>query len=71
MIAACQFDAFVRLNDIARGLLGIAAGMVAHGAVNGEIALSPVSIAYSTRSRTPFRSDGGQHYAVMADAVPG
>ncbi len=27
--------------------------------------------AYSTRSRTPFRSDGGQHSTVMADAVPG
>jgi hypothetical protein len=26
--------------------------------------------AYSTPSRTPFRSDGGQHSAVMADAVP-
>ena len=26
--------------------------------------------AYSTRSRTPFRSDGGQHSAVMADTVP-
>lgn len=27
--------------------------------------------AYSTPSRTPFRCDGGQHSAVMADAVPG
>jgi putative transposase len=26
--------------------------------------------AYSTPSRTPFRSDGGQHSAVMADTVP-
>jgi DNA repair protein RadC len=26
--------------------------------------------AYSTPSRTPFRCDGGQHSAVMADAVP-
>jgi hypothetical protein len=26
--------------------------------------------AYSTRSRTPFRADGGQHSAVMADTVP-
>ena len=26
--------------------------------------------AYSARSRTPFRCDGGQHSAVMADAVP-
>ena len=26
--------------------------------------------AYSTPSRTPFRSDGGQHSTVMADAVP-
>jgi MFS family permease len=26
--------------------------------------------AYSTRSRTPFRSDGGRHSAVMADTVP-
>ncbi|WP_347247366.1 hypothetical protein, partial [Thermomonas sp.] len=26
--------------------------------------------AYSTPSRTPFRCDGGQHCAVMADAVP-
>ena len=26
--------------------------------------------AYSARSRTPFRSDGGQHSAVMADTVP-
>jgi len=29
-----------------------------------------VRCAYSTRSRTPFRSDGGQHSAVMADTVP-
>ncbi len=27
-------------------------------------------IAYSTPSRTPFRSDGGQHSTVMADTVP-
>ena len=26
--------------------------------------------AYSARSRTPFRCDGGQHSAVMADTVP-
>jgi hypothetical protein len=26
--------------------------------------------AYSTPSRTPFRSDGGQHSTVMADTVP-
>jgi hypothetical protein len=26
--------------------------------------------AYSTPSRTPFHSDGGQHSAVMADTVP-
>lgn len=35
---------------------------------DGEIAWRD---AYSTRSRTPFRAEGGQHYAVMADAVPG
>jgi hypothetical protein len=28
------------------------------------------SYAYSARSRTPFRSDGGQHSAVIADTVP-
>jgi predicted transposase/invertase (TIGR01784 family) len=28
------------------------------------------SHAYSTPSRTPFHSDGGQHSAVMADTVP-
>jgi hypothetical protein len=28
------------------------------------------SHAYSARSRTPFRCDGGQHSAVMADTVP-
>jgi GrpB-like predicted nucleotidyltransferase (UPF0157 family) len=28
------------------------------------------STAYSTPSRTPFRSDGGQHSTVMADTVP-
>ena len=27
-------------------------------------------VAYSARSRTPFRADGGQHSAVMADTVP-
>ncbi len=27
-------------------------------------------VAYSARSRTPFRCDGGQHSAVMADTVP-
>ena len=27
-------------------------------------------LAYSTPSRTPFRSDGGQHSTVMADTVP-
>ena len=27
--------------------------------------------AYSARSRTPFRCDGGQHSMVMADTVPG
>jgi retron-type reverse transcriptase len=27
--------------------------------------------AYSTPSRTPFHSDGGQHSAVMADTVTG
>jgi hypothetical protein len=27
-------------------------------------------VAYSTPSRTPFRSDGGQHSTVMADTVP-
>lgn len=26
--------------------------------------------AYSTPSRTPIRSDGGQHSTVMADSVP-
>jgi hypothetical protein len=26
--------------------------------------------AYSARSRTPFRCDGGQHSTVMADTVP-
>jgi hypothetical protein len=26
--------------------------------------------AYSARSRTPFRCDGGQHSAVMADTGP-
>ena len=26
--------------------------------------------AYSTPSRTPFRSDGGRHSTVMADTVP-
>ena len=28
------------------------------------------AIAYSTPSRTPFRSDGGQHSTLMADGVP-
>ena len=27
-------------------------------------------LAYSAPFRTPFRSDGGQHSAVMADSVP-
>jgi hypothetical protein len=27
-------------------------------------------VAYSARSRTPFRVDAGQHSAVMADTVP-
>jgi len=33
-------------------------------------ALGHLQDAYSTRSRTPFRCDGGQHSAVMADTVP-
>ena len=35
-------------------------------------ALEPLRpwFAYSARSRTPFRCDGGQHSAVMADSVP-
>lgn len=28
------------------------------------------AIAYSARTRTPFRCDGGQHSAVMADTIP-
>ncbi|MBI3348133.1 MAG: phage integrase N-terminal SAM-like domain-containing protein [Burkholderiales bacterium] len=35
-----------------------------------DITLSRPELAYSTRSRTPFRCDGGQHSAVMADTVP-
>jgi Ca-activated chloride channel family protein len=34
------------------------------------ILLSDGQAAYSARSRTPFRCDGGQHSAVMADTVP-
>lgn len=49
--------------------------VVARGTVYGVSAKvwreSPPQSAYSARSRTPFRSDGGQHCAVMADTVPG
>ncbi len=36
-----------------------------------QVRISVIVTAYSTRSRTPFRSDGGQQSAVMADTVPG
>jgi hypothetical protein len=41
----------------------------ANGGAAGADGVS-LKIAYSTRSRTPFRSDGGRHSAVMADTVP-
>ena len=37
----------------------------------GRLCLYGPPGAYSTPSRTPFRCDGGQHSAVMADSVPG
>jgi hypothetical protein len=40
-------------------------------ALRGVFADPYAAIAYSARSRTPFRCDGGQHSAVMADTVPG
>jgi hypothetical protein len=39
-------------------------------AVLTSMPLMRVRSAYSARSRTPFRCDGGQHSAVMADTVP-
>ena len=44
---------------------GLGMSIVAAG-MTGLLAI----VAYSTRSRTPFRSDGGQHSTVMADTVP-
>jgi hypothetical protein len=40
--------------------------------VVGPVALAMCAFigAYSTPSRTPFRSDGGLHSTVMADTVP-
>ncbi len=35
-----------------------------------EFTVVGIPCAYSTPSRTPFRPDGGQHSAVMADSVP-
>jgi hypothetical protein len=32
--------------------------------------VSVEQLAYSARSRTPFRCDGGQHSTVIADTVP-
>jgi hypothetical protein len=37
---------------------------------SGQVYFEPRLPAYSARSRTPFRCDGGQHSAVMADTVP-
>ncbi|MFM2068617.1 MAG: hypothetical protein RLZZ584_3526, partial [Pseudomonadota bacterium] len=40
--------------------------------VKVEKGLEPIYYsAYSAPSRTPFRADGGQHSAVIADSVPG
>ena len=38
--------------------------------IDSDLGLSGAQAAYSTRSRTPFRCDGGQHSTVIADTVP-
>lgn len=53
-----------RLKDRRQGLYS------RDGVYNFTEALSAAT-AYSARSRTPFRCDGGQHSTVMADTVPG
>lgn len=44
--------------------------MTVHKCKGLEFALVVILGAYSTPSRTPFRSDGGQHSGVMADTIP-
>jgi hypothetical protein len=46
------------------------AGRILNVASTAAFQPTPYFAAYSTPSRTPFHSDGGQHSAVMADTVP-
>lgn len=57
----------IQYGPYSRGLLVPDPIRVAALAPAGE---SQRLYAYSARTRTPFRCDGGQHSAVMADTIP-